>query len=307
MPIYLGIDGGGTKTACAVGDDARILATATAGGSNVVRVGAARSRTALRTAITQACTAAGISPSAVTRTCIGVAGASVAATREAVRQAITEVASGEIVVAGDMEIATEAAFSGAPGAIVIAGTGSIAFGRNAAGETARAGGWGYVISDEGSGHWIGRRAISRMLRACDRGESSELSNRILRAWGLQSRTEIIKLANDPHPPDFSALLPHIVALSPSDAVARSVLIEAGSELAELADIVVRRLWRDGEWARIALAGGVFRHSPVVRHEFFRSLRARRSNIAINFAVVEPVQGALALARRSRAPVISVPL
>ena len=131
------------------------------------RVGEARARESLHQAIRQACAAAKIDPRQLHRACVGVAGVRVEDVANAVRKIIAEVIPAEIEVVGDMQIALQAALGTEPGVIVIAGTGSIAYGRDAQGKTARAGGWGFAISDEGSAHWIGRTAVAALLRAAD--------------------------------------------------------------------------------------------------------------------------------------------
>ena len=182
MAYYLGIDGGGSKTTCVVGDESSILATVTVGASNITRVGEAGAREVLHQAIREACRAAGINPQQVLRACIGAAGAGRPEIAGTVRKMVAEIISGEIEVVGDMEIALTAAFGEGPGVIVIAGTGSIAFGRDAQGRTARAGGWGFAISDEGSAHWIGRAAVRAVLRAADQvgDERAEARSRMAR-------------------------------------------------------------------------------------------------------------------------------
>jgi glucosamine kinase len=165
VAYYLGVDGGGSKTTCVVGDESSILAAFTVGASNITRVGETGAREALHRAIREACQAAGINPQQVLRACVGAAGAGRSEIAGAVRKIVAQIVSGEIEVVGDMEIALAAAFGSGPGVIVIAGTGSIAFGRDAQGRTARAGGWGFAVSDEGSAHWIGRASVSAVLRA----------------------------------------------------------------------------------------------------------------------------------------------
>ena len=160
MPYYLGIDGGGTKTTCAVGDETQLLATAIAGPSNIVRVGETQTRESLQQSVRQACAAAGISAAQVSRSCVGGSGAARPELASIVRGILAEILSSPIDVVGDMQIALEAAFDNGPGVIVIAGTGSIAFGRDRQGKTIRAGGWGFAIGDEGSAHWIGRSAVA---------------------------------------------------------------------------------------------------------------------------------------------------
>ncbi len=297
VAYFLGIDGGGTKTDCALGDGASVLGRGREAGSKLARVGEAQSRAALHGAIRQAATQAGVDLKQIERTCVGVAGASRPEVIEAVRALVAELVPGEIEVVGDMHVALEAAFPGAPGVVVIAGTGSIAYGRNERGETARAGGWGSAISDEGSGEWIGRKAAAAALRAYDSGQSTALIQCILNSWRLATRDDVARLANSFPPPDYSALVPQILATADAgDGAARDVLLQAGTELAHLAKLVTRRLWPGGQEARVAVVGGVFRNSELVRRVFSNSLRAERPQAEI-LEDVEPVVGALALARR----------
>jgi glucosamine kinase len=298
VAIFLGIDGGGSKTSCLVGDEHSVLGRGAAAGSNVVRVGEARAQAALANAVQQACAAAKINPSQINRTCIGLAGAASPGLSELIRRVMAEIVSGEIQVAGDMVIALEAAFGAGPGVIVIAGTGSIAYGRNAKREIARAGGWGFAVSDEGSGHWIGRDAISSALRARDQGKSTPLFGRILQAWHLETDEQLILAANATPPPSFAALFPVVLSAAESgDAVAVEILTKAGRELTDLAGIVVGRIFPKAEAVPVAMSGGVFRNSAQVREVFYNRLRSEFSEIALNENVVEPVRGALELARR----------
>ena len=207
--------------------------------------------------------------------------------------------SGEIEIVGDMEIARYAAFADAPGVVVIAGTGSIAFGKNSRGRFARAGGWGFQVSDEGSAHWIGRSAISAVLRAYDEGENPLLLQALMKAWTADSRDKLVMIANSSPYPDFAALLPVILPAAESgDPMARAVLAQAGAELAGLAKIVIRRIFPEREIAPVAMAGGVFSNSALVRQVFYNSLRSEFPEVAPNPKIVEPVFGALDLARKS---------
>jgi glucosamine kinase len=298
VAIFLGIDGGGSKTSCLIGDEHSVLGSGAAAGSNVVRVGEAQARAALANAVQQACAGAKINPSQISRTCIGLAGAARPGMSELVRRMMAEIVSGEIQVTGDMVITLEAAFGPGPGVIVIAGTGSIAYGRDAKGEIARAGGWGFAVSDEGSGHWIGQTAISWALRARDQGKSAEIFGRILKAWHLETDEQLILAANATPPPNFAALFPVVLSAAESgDAVAVEILTKAGGELADLAGIVMRRIFSDAEGVPVAMSGGVFGNSAQVREVFYNRLSSEFSGIVLNENVVEPVVGALELARR----------
>ena len=308
MAYYLGIDGGGSKTTCAVGDEVSLLATVTGGPSNITRVGEVRARESLHQVIREACAAAGITPSQVQRVCIGIAGAGRKEIADTIREIAAVIVAGEIEVVGDMQIAMAAAFGAGPGVIVIAGTGSIAYGRDAHGRTARAGGWGFAISDEGSAHWIGRTAVTSLLRSVDEEKENQaevlpLFRELKAAWSLHSLGEFVRNANSS--PDFAALFPAILRTAEAgDALALRVLAQAGGELAQLAGIVVRQLFAVDS-ARVpvvtvAMAGGVFRHAPVVREVFCEQVRKLDSRLEVKPQVVEPVAGALQMARRGPA-------
>lgn len=311
MAYYLGIDGGGSKTTCAVGDESSILATATAGPSNITRVGEGRARESLQRAIRQACAAAGIDPGQVKRTCIGAAGAGQHDIADALHKIVAEVVAGEVEVIGDMEIALEAAFGDGPGVIVIAGTGSIAYGRDEKGRTARAGGWGFGISDEGSAHWIGRETVRHLLREIDEkldddraeaiAQQMPLFAEIRSEWKLQSLDELCRTANAA--PDFAELFPAVLrAERNGDKLAKQILYDAASELARLAEIVVRRLFgkRLPTEIAISVAGGVFQHSEHVRQVFEKEFSKPDRRLPMKGHVVEPVNGALQMARRGSA-------
>ena len=302
MPFYLGIDGGGTKTTCAVGDESALLAKATAGPSNIVRVGEAQTRASLHQAVRQACAAAGITPAQISRTCVGGSGAAHPELAATVHALLAEILSTPIDVVGDMEIALEAAFGDGPGVIVIAGTGSIAFGRSRGGATARAGGWGFAIGDEGSAHWIGRAAVNALLRSKDRhGDNvaqTPLATALFKAWGVNSLDDLARAANSIPPPDFAAVFSAVVANS--DPVASEVLAAAGRELADLAAVIIERLFSKENAVHVATTGGVFRHGAIVRDTFYNELRRTEPRAEINPEAIDPVEGALRMARKAPA-------
>lgn len=301
MPYYLGIDGGGTKTTCAVGDANVLLATATTGPSNIVRVGESQTRESLLAAVRQACAAAGIAPQQIERTCVGGSGAARPELAQVVREILAEVVATPVIVVGDMETALEAAFESGPGVIVIAGTGSIAYGRDRSGKTLRAGGWGFAIGDEGSAHWIGRAAVNAVLRASDRDPAAarwNLAQALFETWEVNSLSDLAKASNAIPPPDFARLFPAVVAIQ--DDLAKGVLERAGRELATIAVVVIERLFAKQQTGPVSVAttGGVFRHSAVVRDVFYNELRKLDTRAEVNPNVVDPVEGALRRARRA---------
>jgi glucosamine kinase len=307
VAYFLGVDGGGSKTTCALGDETSRLATVTTGASNITRVGEECARESLRQAIRLACEAAKIDPGQVQRACIGIAGAGREEVASAVRKTVADLIPAEIEVVGDMQIALEAAFDAGPGVIVIAGTGSIAYGRDAQGRTARAGGWGFAISDEGSAHWIGRAAVAALLRAVDQTsdgrnatETSPLFCEVKAAWSLHSLDALVGAANSR--PDFATLFPAVLAAADAgDTLAADVLAHAGRELAQLAGIAVCRIFGEDDAmsiVRMAVAGGVFDHSPRVRETFRKEVCRLNPRVELNSQVVDPVEGALRIARRA---------
>ena len=298
MAIFLGIDGGGSKTACVVGNETAVLGLGTSAGSNVVRVGESQARESLHAAIRQACQSARVTTPEITRACIGVAGAAREEVREVIVRLAREIIPGEIEVVGDMEVAMEAAFGDGPGVIVIAGTGSIAYGRNAALRSARAGGWGHAISDEGSGHWIGRAAVAIAVREADRQSETCLFKLIAKSWGVTTHEQMVMMANRSPAPDFAALLPVVLqAAEKKNQQAGSVLVQAADELSTLAQQVIQALFSEQEAVPVAMSGGVFANSAQVRENFYNRLSVRWPNARLAQTVIEPVQGALQLARK----------
>jgi N-acetylglucosamine kinase-like BadF-type ATPase len=296
------------------------------GGCSVIRLGEQQARESLHSAIRQVCGAAKISFDRIAAICVGATGAARPEIAETIRKIVAELIPGnsaaKIEVVADTIIALEAAFGLGPGVIVIAGTGSIAYGRDFVGHTARAGGWGFAISDEGSGYWIGRRAISAILRAHDQGGESTkedqgrettLTALVLRAWKLRTIDELVTPANATPPPEFARLFPIVLrAADEGDPLAREILDDAGSKLAGLAATVVRRLAphapRDTAAGKlpaeetpvdklpVAMAGSVFRQSAGVREVFLRELRKIFPGIEVHQNLADPVDGALARAR-----------
>ena len=160
------------------------------------------------------------------------------------------------------------------------------------GRTARAGGWGFAVSDEGSAHWIGCAAVSALLRVIDQSEDAQaaaeaslLFGEMKAAWRLGSLDELVRAANaNSH---FARLFPAILAAADAgDTLAQRVLAQAGRELAQLAAIVVRRLFSEENGANsppfmLAMAGGVFRHSATVREVFRHEVRKLDPRLEVN--------------------------
>lgn len=297
MPFFLGIDGGGTKTRCLIGDEKSVLGAGNSSSTKVQRVGEACARDALSGAVNEACIQAGISPRQIVRSCAGITGAARPEIAEVMRSLMTNVVGGEVEIIGDIEVAFEDAFGSGPGVMIIAGTGSIAYGRSVTGETARAGGWGYPISDQGSGQWIGAEAVREALRARDRGQQCELLGSLMEKLGLNNFEDFIVRLNANPAVDFAALFPVVLAASnKADSVAIEILSRAGLELAGMAAIVTERIFPD-QAVSIAIHGGVLSSSEIVREHLVQELRARNPRVEVLQRDVDPARGALQRARR----------
>jgi len=269
------------------------------GGSNVIPVGEANAREALHAAIRQACATANVAPDQIARVCVGAAGAARPDIAAKIRSILAELTPAAVEVVGDMVIALVAAFGSSPGVIAIAGTGSIVWGRDVTGRTARAGGWGFAISDEGSGHWIGRRAISAILQAHDEGQQTELTAMVFHLWNLTTLDALVQKANSLPPSEFPRLFPAVLrAAEQSDPTARKLLADAANHLANLTAMVIRRLAAEAPYVPVAMTGSVFRKSADVRRVFYNALQASFPGIEVRANLADPVEGALALARKA---------
>src|SRR5882724_9160522 len=303
MTLYLGIDAGGSKTECAIANEKEILGRFTAGTCKLQRVGRDAATASLQGAVRGALYASKAAASDIRHSCIGISGASQPEVVEWAKETLTGSLSGSVTVFGDHVIAHESAFHGGAGVLIIAGTGSIAYGRNEKGETTRAGGWGPIVSDEGSGDRIGRAAVWAALRAMDAGTETALFPAILQAWNGSSREDIVRIGNGFPAPEFAALFPRVLAAADAgDALALDVLFRAGQQLASTALVVIQKLWPDGKDAalRIAGAGGILRNSAKVREVVQKEIRAQRPLARYDEQVIDPILGALYIARNTKA-------
>jgi N-acetylglucosamine kinase-like BadF-type ATPase len=196
-------------------------------------------------------------------------------------------------------VALEAGAPGAPGVVIVSGTGSIAYGRNAAGESARAGGWGYVLGDEGSGYWIGRAALRAVLREADqRGSATALTPLLLAHFGVDEAQGLIHevYQSDLKPTSIGALARCVhEAFLQGDAVAIGILRTAADELEGAGVSVARRLGLLGEPFTCVLAGGIFRAVPWLQEELQRRLPVAAPRCVAWLLDREPAMGAVSIA------------
>jgi N-acetylglucosamine kinase-like BadF-type ATPase len=293
---FLGIDAGGSKSEMALGDETQLLARTQTGSIKLGRVTASEIRENFQTGVREVCGALRIAATEIAACCVGFSGVSrpelVAMVEEAAREALPN-AKAKISVVGDYVVAHRAAFPDVIGVLTIAGTGSICYGRNSQGTEARAGGYGPVVSDEGSGSWIGREAVRLTMRAHDGGNDPGLLKAILADWKLADLTALVGHVNQIAPAEFAALYPTILrAAEAHDGFALALLRDAAVQLAELTATVARRL----DVQAIAFMGGVAESSPYLGHAFAEEMRKRMPLCLIREGAVHAAEGALRMAR-----------
>jgi len=301
--LVLGIDGGGTKTRCLAADEhGRILGEGLGGPSNYQVVGAETAAANVRLAAQQALQAAGGSWDQVSAICAGLAGVGRPEDLAIMESALD---LSRLILLTDGRVAVAGALKGQPGVVVISGTGSIAYGVDAAGRTVRAGGWGWILGDEGSGFAIGRDAAVAALAALDgTGPATALGRLISQEWQLERLEQLVRRVYGDLPKarlDLAALVPVVIgAASQGDEVAVSILAKAGHDLAGLAAAALRRLsLPDDAPALVAVTGGVLTGCAFVRDAFASALAVRAPEAVLAESGESPAEGAVRLALTQR--------
>jgi N-acetylglucosamine kinase-like BadF-type ATPase len=294
--IVLGIDAGGTKTVCQLADETGlVLAEARGSGANLVSLGEAGVEAVLRSVIDQVTVGRPGAPAVV---CLGMAGVDQAKEQNVIRRLVSRIRQFDrVLIVSDSLIALEAGAPDGPGVVVASGTGSIAYGRDARGRAARAGGWGFVLADEGSGFWIGKEALRAVMRAADRrGPTTALTAQVLGHYQVRRPRDLARqVYNGGVKPSLIAELAKPVqdAAESGDAVALDILERAAAELGLLAASVAERL--DLAEGPFVLAGGTFRAAPRVATALTTRLTTRLPRAVTRLLDVEPAYGAVRLA------------
>ena len=305
MRYFLGVDGGASKTAALVIDESgKSLGSGVAGPSNHLRVGIETAARNIERAVNKALVTADVASREIHWAYCGIAGADHPAHRQEVVDSLSIFfPRGNFSVDNDARIALTGAIGFGPGLVVIAGTGSVAFGRSAEGMEARAGGWGPVIGDEGSGYAIARAGLAAILRAHDgRGPATKM-------------TEILKERHDMKPEDlprfvyaqathaddiarFGRLV--IDAAREGDEAARAILEEAGRELGTAALAVARRLRLVRGPFPVAYVGGAFHAGDALLEPMRKAILSEAPQAQIGPPRNTPVEGAAQMAIRAAA-------
>src|SRR6266540_7477736 len=199
----LGIDAGGTKTVCLLADArGSIISESRGPGANLLVAGELGVEKVLHEVMELAIGERPVAPAAI---CLGIAGVDRVDEASTVRAIMRRICrNARVLVVNDALIALVSGARDAPGIVVIAGTGSIVYGRNESGEAARAGGWGHMVGDEGSGYWIGREAVAAVMRGADgRGPATRLADEILAHFSVADVSRLPRIVYDRAQPRMS--------------------------------------------------------------------------------------------------------
>lgn len=299
----VGVDGGGTKTRVIVADaQGKELATATGGGSAARPGQIAAAAEVIAATVKEALASCDRSDEVPRVLCAGLAGAGRDAERHAMIEALVglEVAD-RVLVEPDATIALEDAFGDGPGILLVSGTGSSCFGRAPNGAFGRCGGWGPNIGDEGSGGWIGKRALSIVAAAADgREPETALLPAVLTALELESSDGLIAWATHADPAAYARLASVVVTVAATgDLRANSLLSIAAEELVTHVRALSRQLFADERAAiPVALAGGLMEKGSFLRKLVEQRLKSAVPGALVHTEPVIPARGAVRLALRA---------
>ena len=314
MRVYVGVDGGGSKTTVAVADEAGgVLGRAVGGPSNYnatgIEVASERVLDAIGEAVHEAGGQVG-SQVEIAGLCLALAGVArpedhaawrgaVARWIEAPPEGVTwAIRAEDAVITHDAMAALVGGTGKREGVVVIAGTGAIAFGMNARGEERRASGWGYLLGDEGSGYWIGLQGLRALCRAEDgRAPTTALRDRLLTETRLERAQQLVKpMYSEWKPVDIAALAPAVLECAATGDPGASEIAElAAGELSQAALAVLRALDLAGQLAEVVTAGSLWA-APLLRARFAYLIADASPGAHVIPPRNEPVIGALSLAR-----------
>jgi N-acetylglucosamine kinase-like BadF-type ATPase len=292
----LGVDGGASGTRCVIAHaSGELLGRGTGGPSNPITVGVEAAADAITESIDEAVESCGVGRFGVA--CMGIAGAMRPPVLGALRSRLETLDVERLEITSDAVIALAGATGCRLGVVVIAGTGSVAYGESEGGETAKAGGWGWRLGDEGSGNYIGSRALIAAVRYHDgRGPPTILTEKVRTALGLKDMSELIDRVylGGMGVEEVSALAALVgEAAEEGDREASRILEDAGAELGAAALTVARKLGLSGGFI-VAPTGGAF-NLGLLKFSFDEAVKRGTAQCCIISPRFEPAVGAALLA------------
>ncbi len=302
--LFLGVDGGGTKTHIALmKPSGEVKCEGYAGPSNPLRVGVETAVGNILKAVNEACDIGGVSRGDIAAATLGLAGVRRADLRQRVRERFQKsLGVANTTVITDAEIALYATTLGEPGLVVIAGTGSICLGKNAEGDLAISGGWGPLAGDEGGGVGIAQTALHSVAKASDgRGIATSLTKRASEYFRASGPENLIVAIYSPQVDNtrIAGFAQFVVeAAQDGDAVAMSIMEEAGSELGLAACAVIEKLGLMKEKVPIGCVGSVFKAGDLLKKPMLDTIRTVARKAFLTEPEMPPAHAAALMAMQA---------
>ncbi|MDQ3711770.1 MAG: hypothetical protein M3388_06080 [Acidobacteriota bacterium] len=295
--LYLGVDGGGTKSqAILLSEEKKAIGEGLSGASNPLRVGVETAVTNIFQAIDAACDVANKSRGDIVSATFGLAGVRRIDLRQRVRERLAQKLGIKLVeVVTDAEIALYGTTLGSAGVVVIAGTGSICYGRNEAGETAIAGGWGPIAGDEGGGATIARRGLQAIAKASDgRGRLTKLSEAGVDYFRTSTPENLLVAIYSPQMDNakiagFARLV--VETARKGDKIAIEILNESGLELGLAVNAVIEKLNLKTKKIPIGYVGSIFRAGELITDSLLETVHRFAPKAYLSEPLLQPARAA----------------
>ena len=293
MPFVIGIDAGGTKTVGLLADETgKVLSKTISGSANLLVKGELAVEKVIFDVIESL-----EAPEPLAALCLGIAGVGRPGADQVIRDVLRRLGQRQPVrVVNDALVALVAGAPSGVGIVVVAGTGSIAYGVDSKGHTARSGGWGYLLGDEGSAFWLGHYAVRHAIRAADgRGVATTLYDLICDKLGVSDPTELVEWFYDQElsrnrVADLASLVES--ASVDGDEAAENLMDQASKHLAKAARAVAGQLSFPDRFP-VVLSGGAFKACPSLGRRLKDLLAS--PEMEVRLLDVDPAMGAVTLA------------
>ena len=306
--FVIGIDGGGTKTHAVIADmEGNVIAEHTAGPSNFQIIGVPKAARTIFSLMKECAVSAECGMNQIHSTVLGLTGAGRTADQNRMADGLKKYAVGKkvklnkVIVESDARIALEGAFKGKPGIILIAGTGSIVFGKDSLGTIHRVGGWGRLLGDEGGGYFLGHLGMIAVVHQLDgRGDPTLLTKLVAKKYGLSDQTSIIReVYNNAF--DVASIAPLVLeAASQNDVICRMIIEQAAIELTKHIRVMTRKLETTENTdvhskVELSLIGGLMSETSILREIFVKYIEVNYPHVQIIPPMSSPAYGAVVMA------------
>lgn len=297
MKYYIGIDGGGTSTVGRIRHNQKIIGEYTVGATNYHTAPLASVKERLIELLENLCGLADLNLSQISGICFGGAGIDTDADHKFLGQMFRTIGyENKLIIVNDSVIALVGANSGYEGAILISGTGSIAFGITPTKDQVRVGGWGHLIGDEGSGYSISRDAFTAIAKSIDkRGPETKLFSMFKEIHPFKTGDDLISYIylENRGKEEIAKFAQGVIALYESDQVARAIIDKAIQEMVETIRAI--NLHMDNKPFKLSVAGSVLTKCSIVYEGLETALKKELAHIELHMPIDDPISGALILA------------